>query len=140
MKLQRPGQHRYGNGWMLGTVNGREWFSDGNAMFLLQEKAPETNCQLPQGHMQSAYNQCVPKKRMPSTRVTRRIAAEGLRPALVVLRGGVAIQEQYFDYLRKHYQCRIALGKKTSDRAYRVICGIQKDGTVVAVIMPFRYS
>lgn len=142
--MEAPGEHRYGNGWMLGMVEGHLFYSDGSGMFLCKTEEPPTpNCKLPEGHMAFAFKGCVPKKLLP-TKLVKRVVKQAVpsdkMTEVMVFKGRTGIDIKYYEHVVKNYNAKWFLGKvQDKENGMRALVAMQENGLIVAVVMPFRY-
>lgn len=128
--MRVPGEHIHGKGWMLGEVDGALFYTDGCAMFRCKGKPPEPNCRLPKHAMQEGFNACVRGKQVPLRRLR-------LKKDRVVFSGDVGLQRKYFRRIRRDYPDADFLSGAQFEGLFSVLAA-EKDGTVVAVVMPLR--
>lgn len=133
-RLTVPGDHRFGRGWMLGKLDGRDSFTDGCALFVGKPPKGET-CKIKDSSI-SAVLRDARLKRLTPTKVHSR--KNNGAYDMVILNGGVAIQEVYYNFLRERFpHSKLYLGKKTRDKSSRYVFGVDESG-IVALIMPVR--
>ena len=133
-RLTSPGEHRFGVGWMLGNLDGQIAFCDGCAAFVGKPPKGKT-CNLKNGMLAGALRKARLKKLIP-TEFLREESNGGYD--LVILKGNVAIQKEYYDFLLKRFpKAGLYLGKKTPDRESRYVLGLDQK-KIVSLICPIR--
>ena len=135
-RMRSPGDHRFGNGWILGKFQGRDSFNDGCAIFVGKPPKGDT-CKIENESITAVLKKSLLKRLIP-TRVVR--TKDYMRTPVILLKGRVAIQKKYHDFLLKRFpDAKLYLGKKTEDGENRYVFG--KDGSgIVALIMPISYK
>lgn len=131
-RIKVPGNHQFGRGWMLGKFAGQDAFSDGCALFVGKPPRGRT-CKLEAAVLDGMLIRAVLKKMKP-TEVVKKEKHGGF--AVVILKGGTAIQQKYYDFLLKRFpKAKLYLGKKIGDKEGRYVFGV--DGSeLVALITP----
>ena len=123
-------------GWYVGTLGGREAFSDGSAMFVGKPPKGPVRILKDKQSFDYALRDALPEKMEPEeTKPTEQVAEFYSGTVAVMLKGSVYVPVVQFHYAVEHFPfVKFFLGNGAKQQTRAVICKVGDD--VVGVIMP----